>query len=72
MKNIFGKENWNERIQGLIGKSEEKKDNLTKQEILELICHLQGWDMNSDLAVSLNRSSKGVLLEWLNTCLEKS
>ena len=72
MKNIFGKENWKERTQGLIGKSKEKKDNLTKREILELICHLQGWDMNSDLAVSLNRSSKGVLLEWLNTCLGKS
>ena len=72
MKNIFGKENWNERIQGLIGKSEEKKDNLTKQEILELICHLQGWDTKSDMAVSLNRSNKGVLLEWLNTCLGKS
>jgi hypothetical protein len=72
IKIFFGKENWKERTQGLIGKSEEKKPNLTKREILELICHLQGWDMNSDLAVSLNRSSKGVLLEWLNTCLEKS
>ena len=56
MKNYFGNENWKERTQGLIGKSEEKKPNLTKREILELICHLQGWDMKSDLAVSLNRS----------------
>jgi hypothetical protein len=56
MKIFFGNENWKERTQGLIGKSEEKKPNLTKREILELICHLQGWDMNSDLAVSLNKS----------------
>ena len=30
------------------------------------------WDIKSDMAVSLNRSYKGVLLEWLNICLGKS
>ena len=72
MKNFFGNENWKERTQGLIGKSEEKKDNLTKREILELICHLQGWDMNSDLAVSLNRTRKDGLLLLLKTTFSKT
>ena len=72
MKNIFGNENWKERTQGLIGKSEEKKDNLTKREILELICHLQGWDIKSDMAVSLNRSNKSVLLLLLKTTFSKT
>ena len=72
MKNFFGNENWKERTQGLIGKSEEKKDNLTKREILELICHLQGWDMKSDMAVSLKRTRKDVLLLLLKTTFSKT
>ena len=40
-------------------------DKRTKREILELLCNQKGWDIKSDLATSLNRSSKNVLLEWL-------
>jgi len=36
----------------------------TKREILEMICSAKGWDIKSDLATSLNRSSKLVLIEW--------
>jgi hypothetical protein len=36
----------------------------TKREILEQICNQKGWDIKSDLATSLNRSSKLVLIEW--------
>ena len=36
----------------------------TKREILEQICSAKGWDIKSDLATSLNRSSKLVLIEW--------
>jgi|TARA_R110002074_G_scaffold77422_2_gene175609 hypothetical protein len=35
-----------------------------KREILDEICSAKGWDIKSDLAVSLNRSSKNVLIEW--------
>ena len=37
----------------------------TKREILEFICTQKDWDIKSELATSLNRSSKNVLLEWL-------
>ena len=36
----------------------------TKREILEQICNAKGWNIKSDLATSLNRSSKLVLIEW--------
>ena len=36
----------------------------TKREILEQICSAKGWEGKSDLATSLNRSSKLVLIEW--------
>ena len=39
-------------------------DKQTKREILEQICTQKGWDIKSDLATSLNRSSKLVLIEW--------
>jgi len=37
----------------------------TKREILEFICTQKDWDIKSELATSLNRSSKNVLIEWL-------
>ena len=36
----------------------------TKREILEMIYNQKGWNIKSDLATSLNRSSKLVLIEW--------
>tara|TARA_B110000285_G_C15059000_1_gene581271 strand:+ start:386 stop:568 length:183 start_codon:yes stop_codon:yes gene_type:complete len=36
----------------------------TKREILESVCTQKGWDIKSDLAISLNRASKNVLIEW--------
>ena len=35
-----------------------------KSKILAEICSAKGWKIDSDLAVSLNRSSKNVLMEW--------
>lgn len=45
----------------------EKKplEKHTKREILEFVCTQKGWDIKGELATSLNRSSKNVLLEWL-------
>tara|TARA_R100000742_G_C4261286_1_gene79061 strand:- start:616 stop:789 length:174 start_codon:yes stop_codon:yes gene_type:complete len=36
----------------------------TKRIILEQICNAKGWDIKSDIATSLNRASKKVLIEW--------
>lgn len=35
-----------------------------KREILEEICSAKGWKINSKLAISLNRSSKELLIEY--------
>ena len=52
----------------MVTKSESENKPLekhTKREILEFICTQKGWDIKSDLAISTNRASKNVLIEWL-------
>ncbi len=39
-------------------------DKRIKREILEEICTAKGWNIKGELATSLNRSSKNVLIEW--------
>ena len=49
----------------MVTESENKPlEKKIKREILEEICTQKGWSIKSDLAVSLNRSSKLVLIEW--------
>ena len=45
-------------------KKEKPLDKQTKRDLLQSICTAKGWDIKSDLATSLNRSSKLVLIEW--------
>ncbi len=54
-------------IMGNTMTDKEKKplEKHTKREILEFVCTQKGWDIKGELATSLNRSSKNVLLEWL-------
>ena len=61
-----GKQNKN-KIMGNTMTDKEKKplEKHTKREILEFVCTQKGWDIKGELATSLNRSSKNVLLEWL-------
>ena len=55
------------KIMGNTMTDKEKKplEKHTKREILEFVCTQKGWDIKGELATSLNRSSKNVLLEWL-------
>ena len=51
----------------MVTKSESENKPLekqTKRDILESICTQKGWDIKCELAISLNRSSKNVLIEW--------
>ena len=45
-------------------KKEIPLDKRIKRDILEDICNAKGWDIKSDIATSLNRASKKVLIEW--------
>jgi len=56
---------WDKKTMVTKSESENKPlDKKIKREILEEICTAKGWSIKSDLAVSLNRSSKLVLIEW--------
>ncbi len=45
-------------------KKEIPLEKRIKREILEDICNFKGWNIKGELAISLNRSSKLVLIEW--------
>ncbi len=45
-------------------KKETPLEKKTKRIILEEICTAKGWNIKSEIATSLNRSNKNVLIEW--------
>jgi hypothetical protein len=45
-------------------KKEIPLEEQKKRDILERICIAKGWNIKSEIATSLNRASKKVLIEW--------